>query len=159
MPGLSVTSPPNSKGQLSESIAPESHCCDHACLPCSALVLLENMQFSSDLPFLGGRKLNTYLFFSNFSGAPGISRQAKILGYPARKFGFPGLRRTYRTSWPPPLHVKDPHPTRRYPDQKVWVWVPFSSMILSSDKNKGRRCSCLLSASSKAFIDVGGTST
>ena len=25
--------------------------------------------------------------------------------------------------------MKDPHPTRKYPDQKVWVWVPFSSLI------------------------------
>ena len=23
--------------------------------------------------------------------------------------------------------MEDPHPTRRFPDQKVWVWVPFSS--------------------------------
>ena len=27
-----------------------------------------------------------------------------------------------------PLHVEDPHPTWRYPDQKVWVWVPSSSL-------------------------------
>ena len=70
--------------------------------------------------------MNTNLFLKLF-GHPGISR-AKIPGYPATKFGFPGFRRTYRTFWPPPLHVEDPHPTRKYPDQKVWVWVPFSSL-------------------------------
>ena len=24
--------------------------------------------------------------------------------------------------------MEDPHPTHRYPDQKVWVWIPFSSL-------------------------------
>ena len=43
----------------------------------------------------------------------------KIPGYPVKKFGFPGFRRTYRTFWPPPLHVEDPYPTGKYPDQKV----------------------------------------
>ena len=68
-----------------------------------------------------GRELNTNLLFSIFSGYPG-----KIPGYPAKKFGFPGCPRTYRTFGPIPLHVEDPHPTRNYPDQKVWVWVPIS---------------------------------
>ena len=67
-----------------------------------------------------GRELNTDFSFSNFSGTswqnPGISRQ-KV---------WPGFQRRYRTFWPPPLHMEDPHPTRRDPDQKVWVWVPFS---------------------------------
>ena len=63
---------------------------------------------------------------SNFSGTEGKSRQI----YPAKKFGFPGFQRTYRTFWSPtPLHVEDPHPTRRYPDQKVWVWVPSFSLV------------------------------
>ena len=34
-------------------------------------------------------------------------------------------RGTYRTFWIPPIHVKDPHPTRKYPNSKVWVWVSF----------------------------------
>ena len=29
---------------------------------------------------------------------------------PAKKFGFPVFRRTYRTFWPSPLQVEDPHP-------------------------------------------------
>ena len=31
---------------------------------------------------------------------------------------------------PTPSRVGDPHPTRRYPDQKVWVWIPFSCLIV-----------------------------
>ena len=50
----------------------------------------------------------------------------KILGYPAQKVWFPWFRGTYRTLWPPPLHVEDPYPTRKYPDPKISVWVPFS---------------------------------
>ena len=26
------------------------------------------------------------------------------------------------------LHAEDPHPTKEYPDQKVWVWAPFSCL-------------------------------
>ena len=60
-----------------------------------------------------GRELNTNLFFlANFSGAPGIA-QAKSRDIPAKKCRFPGIRRTYRTFWPPPLHVEGPHPIRR----------------------------------------------
>ena len=47
---------------------------------------------------------------------------------PAQKVWFPWLRGTYRTFWPPPVHVEDPYPTGQYPDQKVWVWVLFSSL-------------------------------
>ena len=68
----------------------------------------------------GSGKLTLKLF--------GRSRNAKTPGYSTKKFGLPGFRRTYRTFWPSPLHVEDPHPTRRYPDQKVWVWVPSSSL-------------------------------
>ena len=30
--------------------------------------------------------------------------------------------------WPPPLHGEDPHPTRRYLDQNIWVWAPFACL-------------------------------
>ena len=60
------------------------------------------------------------------SGTPGISRQ--MPGHPAQEVWFPWFRGTYRTFWPPPVHVKDPYPTGKYPDQKAWVWVPFSSL-------------------------------
>ena len=33
--------------------------------------------------------------------------------------------------------MDDPHPTRKYPDQKVWVWVPFSSLKTSSFMGTG----------------------
>ena len=45
----------------------------------------------------------------------------------APKIWYPWVSRTYRIFWPSPLHAADPHPTRRYPAQKVWVWVPFAS--------------------------------
>ena len=53
-----------------------------------------------------GQKLNTNCFSLTFRAPPRIP--ARIPGYPAKKFGFPGLRGTYQTFWPPPLHVEDP---------------------------------------------------
>ena len=53
--------------------------------------------------------MSTNSFFSNFSGTLGISRQ-KSRDIPPQKFGFSGFQRTYRTFWPPPLHVEDPPP-------------------------------------------------
>ena len=70
-----------------------------------------------------GWELNTNFFSQTFRVPPGYP--GKLREYPAKKFGIPGFWRTYRTFWPPPLHVEDPHPTWRYPDQKVWVWVLF----------------------------------
>ena len=72
-----------------------------------------------------GQTLNTNFLFSNFSGTPGISQQNPGISRP-KKVWFPWFRGTYRTFWPPPLHVEDPHPTRKYPDTKVWVWALFS---------------------------------
>ena len=46
-------------------------------------------------PHKKGRELNTN-FFLNFSGHP-RDIPAKIPGCPAKKFAFPGFRRTYRT--------------------------------------------------------------
>ena len=48
----------------------------------------------------------------------GISR-AKLLGYPAKKFGFPGFQRTYRTFGPPPLHVEDAMDRKEFPQKNV----------------------------------------
>ena len=65
-----------------------------------------------------GAKHWTQTFFSQtFRALPGYP--SKIPGYPAKKVWFPGFRGTYRTFWPPPLHMEDPHPTRKYPDSKV----------------------------------------
>ena len=66
-------------------------------------------------------------FFLKLFGRP-RDIPPKSRDIPPKKFGFPGFRGTYRAFWPPPLHVEDPHPTRRYLDQKVWVWVPFSCL-------------------------------
>ena len=54
-----------------------------------------------------GRKFQT--IFQTFRTLPGYPSQ--VLGYSARKFVLPGSRGTYRTFWPPPLHVEDPQPT------------------------------------------------
>ena len=86
----------------------------------------DEKQKGSKETLLGNEKLNTNLFSQTFRAPP--QYPGKVLGYPAKKFGFPVVRRTCRTFWPPPLQVEDPHPIRKYPDQKVWVWVPFSSL-------------------------------
>ena len=54
---------------------------------------------------------------------------AKFRDIPPKRFGFPGFE-GHTELFAPPLHLKDPHPTAagRYPDQKVWVWVPFSCL-------------------------------
>ena len=45
----------------------------------------------------------SFLLFRHLRDIP-----AKIPGYPAKKFGFPGFRRTYRTFWPRPFTRKTP---------------------------------------------------
>ena len=71
-----------------------------------------------------GRELNVPFFSQTFRAPPGYP--GKIPGYPAKKVRFPWFRGTYRTFWPPPLHVEDPYPTGKYPDSKVWVCALFS---------------------------------
>ena len=72
-----------------------------------------------------GAKIWTQTFFSQtFRALPGYP--GKIPGYPAQKVWFPWFRGTYRTFWPPPLHMEDPYPTGEYPDSKVWVCALFS---------------------------------
>ena len=72
------------------------------------------------------RELNTNLFFSNFSGAPGISQQN--LGISRQKVWFPWVSKDIPKFLAPIPSCGNPHPTRKYPDQKVWVWVSFSSL-------------------------------
>ena len=48
-----------------------------------------------------------------------MSRDIPARYLPPQKFDFPGFQRTCRTFWAPPLHVEDPHPTRKHPDSKV----------------------------------------
>ena len=77
------------------------------------------------LKFLKIWALRDLFFVGQFRDIPAKSRDI-----PPKSLVFPGFRRTYRTFWHPPLEVEDPHPTRKYPDQKVWVWVPFSSLTI-----------------------------
>ena len=72
------------------------------------------------------QKLNTNLFFSNSSGTPGISRQNPGISRPKSLISL--VSRDISNFLAPPVHVEDPYPTGKYPDQKVWVWVPFSSL-------------------------------
>ena len=65
-----------------------------------------------------------FLLFSYFFGAPqnlgmswAFSYLIPVKSLPSRSFGGP-----------PPLHVEDPHPTRRCLDPKVCHWAPFSCL-------------------------------
>ena len=70
-------------------------------------------EFSPKFGFRRCKNLGTKIEHKLFSGqifrAP-RDIPAKIPGYPVKKFSFAGFRRTYRTFWPPPLHVEDPPP-------------------------------------------------
>ena len=86
-----------------------------------------------------GPKIEHKLFSSNFLGAPGISRQkSRDVG---RTICFPWVSR--------PVRVEDPHPTRRYPDQKVWVWVP----CFFPDNTPFRGCKPLAAQNSSACYE------
>ena len=65
-------------------------------------------------------KLFFLLLFGHRRDIPAKSRDI-----PPKKFDFPGFNGHTELFGPPPLHVEDTHPTRRYPDSKVWVWVRF----------------------------------
>ena len=75
-----------------------------------------------------GVKKWTQTLFLKFFGHP-QDIPAKIQRYPAKKFVSLGFRGTYRTFWPPPLHVEDPHHTGRYADPRVWVCASYSCLI------------------------------
>ena len=65
--------------------------------------------------------------FSNFSGTPGTSRQKSRDITP--KSWFPWVSKDIPNFFDPhPFTWKTPtaHAARRYPDQKVWVWVCLS---------------------------------
>ena len=75
-----------------------------------------------------GQELNTNFSSQTFQAPLAYPTQNPEISH--QKVWFcSGFRETYQTFWPPPVHVEDPHhPTRRYPDQKVWVWVPCSCL-------------------------------
>ena len=70
-----------------------------------------------------------------------VEIEANVL---SQKVWSPGLRRTYRTFSPPPLHAEDPHPTRRYLDPKVWV--PVSSLMRSETPVLWAECEIIIPA-------------
>ena len=82
--------------------------------------------------FLVSEKIE-YKHFLLKLGAPGISLQKSrdILPKSSVSLGFEGHTELFG---PDPVQAEDPHPTRRCPAQNVWVWIPLSSLILSSRK-------------------------
>ena len=74
-----------------------------------------------------GRVLNTNFLFSNFSGTPRISQQ-NSQDIPPKSLVSQGFEGHVELFGPQPFTWKNPHPTRRCLDQKIWVWVPFSSL-------------------------------
>ena len=81
---------------------------------------------SGFLFWIRGQELNANIFFSNFLGTSGISRQ-NSRDMPPRNFGFLCSEGHTELLVPTPSRGRPP-PTRRYPDAKVWVRVPFSCL-------------------------------
>ena len=77
-------------------------------------------------PVLGAKNWTQTFLSQAFRAPPGYP--GKIPGYPAKKVWFTWFLGTYRTFWPPPLHVEDHYPTGKYPDSKVWVCALFSCL-------------------------------
>ena len=98
--------------------------------------MLANMPKRTSL----GAKNWTRTFFSQTSRAP-PGYPGKVPGYPAKKVWFPWFRGTYRTFWPPPLEVEDPHPNRQYPDPKFCLGLGsfFFPDSLEASKRPGKR--------------------
>ena len=78
-----------------------------------------------------GQKIEHKLFFLRLFGHR-RDIPAKSRDIPPQKVWFPWFRGTYRTFWPQPFRVEDPHPTGKYRDSKVWVCAPFSCLKLIS---------------------------
>ena len=72
------------------------------------------------------QQLKTNLFFSlTFRAPPGYP--GKNHGTSGPRVWFPGFQETYRTFWPSPVLMEDPHHTRRYPYSRVLVCALFFS--------------------------------
>ena len=74
-----------------------------------------------------GQKLNTDIFFSNFSGTAGISQQNPRIS--RQKSLISLVSRDIPNFLAPTPSLGRPYPNRKYPDSKVWVWVPFSFLM------------------------------
>ena len=85
----------------------------------------------------------TQTFFSQtFRAPPGYP--GKIPGHPAKKFGFPGFQRTYRTFWPPPQQMSITH-THTCMDQ-VCTNYPLTLYLKSASWH-----ACLIPPDSKSL--------
>ena len=94
---------------------------------------------------IGGENWTQTFFFSQTFRAP-LGYPGKIPGYPAQKVWFPWFRGTYRTFWRPPVHVEDPYPTGKYPDQKFgfgFLFLPLDQRKTKGQQLKGKIVSAL----------------
>ena len=67
----------------------------------------------------------TFFFPQTFRDFAGISQQNPEISHQKSLISL--AWRDIPNFLAQPLHVKDPHSNRKYPDPKVWVWVRFSS--------------------------------
>ena len=121
VPGLNPKTAPwgIARGDFCEEACAEAHILFDTLDPANTYLFLE-APFKCTKPLLQGMRLEIF-FFSNFSGNPGTPRQNP--GISRQKVWFPWASKDI-------ANFLAPTPTRRYPDQKVWVWIPFSSLIL-----------------------------
>ena len=87
-------------------------------------------------PFVGDENW-TQLFFLSFSGTPRISRQNP--GISRQKIWFPWVSKdipNFLDPTPSRGNVEDPHPIRRYLNQKLWVRIPFPSLTMFFPQKK-----------------------
>ena len=93
----------------------------------------EFRSLTSTLSLFRERKFNTNFFVLKLFGHR-RDILAKSRDIPPKKFDFPGfeghaeLFGTHPLTWRRPLPLED----KKFPDQKVWVWVPFSSLIFAT---------------------------
>ena len=105
----------------------------------------KHSEFRSQTPFCEPKSWNQFvlpilgLFFGKVAnihfGGLSLGAENRTRFFLLDLFGHPqdipaqipwySAKTSCRTFWPPTLHVKDPHPTRRYPVPKVWVCPPF----------------------------------
>ena len=87
--------------------------------------VLESFIKGAGTEFWGTRTKHQPFSSQNFSDTSRISQQNPGISRP--NVWFPCVSRDIPNFLtPPPVHVEDPHPTGKCPDQKVWVWVPVS---------------------------------
>ena len=92
--------------------------------PLEIFNLARNLDF---FDFSRGPKLNTNIFFSNFSGTTGISEQNP--GISRQKCLISLVSRDIPNFLAPTPSCGRPPPHRKISGLKVWVWAPLSSLI------------------------------